>query len=87
MDKEITDRFIKDLETATSIDFFEMRVKDLTMGGGFLPRNLDYLRSQTVRKNIKKLEMDIASSSQKDYSKMRQDQLDDIKIKYAHLLS
>ncbi|HLC78559.1 MAG TPA: hypothetical protein VJH92_05525 [Candidatus Nanoarchaeia archaeon] len=76
-----------DLEEADTIDFFESRVGLLTGYGAELPENLDYLRSQAVKRNIESLQKDIFSAILPNYISIRQKELDKIKSEYGHLIS
>ncbi|MBI5871907.1 hypothetical protein HZB88_02375 [archaeon] len=75
-----------DLETATTIGYFEMRVEDLKKIGAELPKNIDYLRQQAVDKNIRRLEREIVSANNPVLrAKYRQDWAN-FRKKYKHLL-
>ena len=86
MNAQLEQAYRSDLEIATTIGFFETRVGLLREIGAELPNNIDYLRQQTVQRNIQKIEADIGSASQPEYKAMRQKELDGIKREYAYLL-
>lgn len=86
MNKETVKTFMGDLETAITIDFFEMREEELREMGAELPKNIEDLRQEAVYRNITKLEADISSASHPNYRATRQQKLDEIKRRYAPLL-
>jgi len=56
-DIEIVDRgYIKDLESAISIDFFDMRLNIIKKENIKIPDNIDYLRMECIKRNISHVE-------------------------------
>ena len=75
--KEIVE---KDLATAETVGFFDMRVeeyKELT--GGHLPLNHKEMRRATIERNIVRVKGEIATANTEGFRKMMEEKIVDLK--------
>jgi hypothetical protein len=71
--------FLNDLQIAKTINFFEMREREIKESGAELPENIEKLRKQCLQRNKKELENKISLARTDEYKQMQQVKLNEIK--------
>ncbi len=87
---DVYTRYIRDLETAMSVDYFDMRLNSLKRYSIKIPDDIDYLRIECIKRNISHAELNVkhlSSTNNINEKEDAQDHLDDLRQKYNDLLS
>ena len=84
--KDISEKYIIDLENAISIGYFDMRLNSIKNNGLKIPDNIDSLRIECIKRNISHIESNVKQLQYKDSESGKrelQEQLNVLRQEYS----